>query len=209
MKKIFLLLIFVCFSASSQFIKLQNTKYFVVYDTLDIGPRYAKYVIDFNTYSVGYARKSITLDTRLKRKSQANAFDFAKNNVYDRGHLAPVIDFEYNIALLKEVNKYSNIAPQHENLNRGSWRNLERYIHDRYLLEQKNIIVWTGIIPGYRLLGKLKVPLFFWKMIEIDGVFYAWKFPNTQLLNQNFSFYETDPLALQQLIQNYGFENFY
>ena len=96
MKKIFLLLILVCFSASSQFIKLQNTKYFVVYDTLIISPRYAKYVIDFNTYSVGYARKSITLDTRLKRKSQANAFDFAKNNVYDRGHLAPVIDFEYN-----------------------------------------------------------------------------------------------------------------
>lgn len=209
MKKIFLLLILVCFSASSQLIKLENSSYTVIFDKQAFCPLYAFYEINFDNYDYHFKRSAITLDKRLHRSEQGNSFDYSKNKNFDRGHLVPVVDFDFDKNLLKEINIYTNIAPQDTRLNRGVWRDLENYIHNKYLFDKKKIKVWTGIIPGYRLLGKLKVPLFFWKMIEIDGVFYAWKFPNTQLLNQNFSFYETDPLALQQLIQNYGFENFY
>lgn len=44
----------------------------------------------------------------------------------DRGHLSPVIDFNEE-KILKEVNVYTNIAPQHYILNRGLWRDLEIY----------------------------------------------------------------------------------
>jgi DNA/RNA endonuclease G (NUC1) len=48
-----------------------------------------------------------------------------KNNVYDKGHLAPAATFSDNMENLKQTFSYLNSALQNQYLNRGEWRLLE------------------------------------------------------------------------------------
>ena len=45
--------------------------------------------------------------------------DDYKNNVWDKGHMAPAADFNCNKTMLKMTFSYLNCALQHEGLNRG------------------------------------------------------------------------------------------
>jgi endonuclease G len=46
---------------------------------------------------------------------------------YDRGHLAPDADFDYNYKVLLKVYTMANIAPQVSELNRKTWIKSEKY----------------------------------------------------------------------------------
>jgi len=48
-----------------------------------------------------------------------------KNNIYDKGHLAPAATFSDNMENLKQTFSYLNSALQNQYLNRGEWRLLE------------------------------------------------------------------------------------
>jgi endonuclease G, mitochondrial len=56
---------------------------------------------------------------------------------YDRGHMAPLASFD-GLDTWYEVNYYSNITPQMENLNRGPWVKLENA--ERELLKEYDAI---------------------------------------------------------------------
>ena len=44
---------------------------------------------------------------------------------YDRGHMAPAADMKWSQRAMEESFYMSNICPQHKNLNRGDWNDLE------------------------------------------------------------------------------------
>jgi DNA/RNA endonuclease G (NUC1) len=50
-----------------------------------------------------------------------------KDNVYDKGHMAPANTFACTEKWLKETFSYVNCALQHQGLNRGTWAALERF----------------------------------------------------------------------------------
>jgi len=49
------------------------------------------------------------------------------DNVWDRGHLAPAADFSCDKETIRKTFTYLNCALQHEGLNRGPWKELERF----------------------------------------------------------------------------------
>lgn len=48
-----------------------------------------------------------------------------KNNIYDKGHLAPAATFSDNMENLKQTFSYLNSVLQNQYLNRGEWKLLE------------------------------------------------------------------------------------
>ena len=50
-----------------------------------------------------------------------------KDNIWDKGHLAPASAFNCDRETLKKTFTYLNCVLQHEGLNRGPWKELERF----------------------------------------------------------------------------------
>ena len=62
---------------------------------------------------------------------------------YDRGHLAPSADFRWSKEALSESYYYSNISPQHADLNRESWADLEGLLRKYVLVNKVSLAVVT------------------------------------------------------------------
>jgi endonuclease G len=57
---------------------------------------------------------------------QAVTSEDYKNSGWDRGHLCPAGDNKWNRQAMKESFYLTNVCPQHHNLNRGDWNELEQ-----------------------------------------------------------------------------------
>jgi DNA/RNA endonuclease G (NUC1) len=64
-----------------------------------------------------------------------------KNNIYDKGHIAPAATFSDNMENLKQTFSYLNSALQDQYLNRGEWRLLEEQERKWDDLESLTVIV--------------------------------------------------------------------
>ena len=100
-----------------------------------------------------------------------------KANVYDKGHMAPAAAFNcFDKETLRETFNYLNCALQHESLNRGPWKELERFERDlSKVFEEVNVKVTVHFQnePEYAAGGAL-IPSGFTKVIWVDnrGIFY-------------------------------------
>ena len=87
---------------------------------------------------------------------------------YDRGHMAPAADMKWSSIAMKESFYFSNICPQHPELNRKKWKDLEDKIRD-WAIEDSAIIIICGPIVDKtpKVIGKNKVviPQQFFKAI--------------------------------------------
>lgn len=91
-----------------------------------------------------------------------------KNSGFDKGHLCPAGDMQFDIHAYNETFYTSNISPQDRSFNGGIWNRLEdkvRYWAERY----DDVFVVTGgvLSPSFKTIGKEKVavPEFFYKII--------------------------------------------
>jgi len=64
-----------------------------------------------------------------------------KNNIYDKGHIAPAATFSDNMENLKQTFSYLNSALQDQYLNRGEWRLLEEQERKWDDLESLTVVV--------------------------------------------------------------------
>lgn len=64
-------------------------------------------------------------DPALPSREAVTTHDY-KNNGWDRGHLCPAGDNKWDRKAMKESFYMTNICPQHHNLNRGDWNELEQ-----------------------------------------------------------------------------------
>ncbi len=91
---------------------------------------------------------------------------------YDRGHQAPLASFK-GTKYASQVNFMSNITPQHEDLNRGTWKELEGKVRD-LVMEYGTVWVMTG--PLYQTdMDELPnadddhvVPSGYWKVVAVQ-----------------------------------------
>ena len=65
-------------------------------------------------------------DPLVKGAIATNA-DYARSG-YDKGHMAPAADMKWSPDVMKESFYFSNMCPQHPQLNRRGWKNLEEKI---------------------------------------------------------------------------------
>lgn len=93
--------------------------------------------------------------------------DYARSG-YDKGHMAPAADMKWSPAAMKESFYFSNMCPQHPQLNRRGWKNLEEKIRDWAVADSAIIIICGPILEKQsKTIGKNKVavPKQFFKVI--------------------------------------------
>lgn len=93
--------------------------------------------------------------------------DYSRSG-YDRGHLAPAADFDYDRRALSESFFMTNISPQLPAFNRGGWKELEDQVR-KWATEYDSLYVVTGPLleQGLKKIGdnRVSVPKYFYKII--------------------------------------------
>lgn len=104
-----------------------------------------------------------------------------KDNIWDKGHLAPAAAFSCDKETLYKTFSYLNSALQHEGLNRGQWSRLEAFERDAANFFGKEVKVRVDVLFE----GKLEVlptgatvPSGFRKTITVGDVTRVFEFPN-------------------------------
>ena len=207
MKKYIIILFFYCFTSCGQVVLLDKTYYKIYFDTQAMLPKYTKEVLTLSAYTTTFQRKQVKADPLINRNLQGKHRDYRKDTLFDIGHLVPIIDNNFSQDAVNATNVFTNTAPQYFNLNRGVWRDLELFIKQLHYSTNQTVTVWSGIDYGYRNIGKLKIPTFFWKLILINGNYFAWQFPNKNPYNLNYNSYQIDPTVIRTKINSVGFEN--
>ena len=83
--------------------------------------------------------------------------DYARSG-YDKGHMAPAADMKWSPQAMKESFYFSNMCPQHPQLNRRGWKNLEEKIRDWAIADSAIIIICGPMITKQpKTIGKNKV----------------------------------------------------
>lgn len=95
-----------------------------------------------------------------------------KKTRYDKGHLCPAGDMEFDLDAYNETFFTSNISPQVRNFNNGVWNRLEQKVR-YWAVKYDGIYVITGGVlkPSLVTIGKEKVsvPEFFYKILLDDS----------------------------------------
>ena len=115
--------------------------------------------------------------------------DDYKNNIWDKGHLAPAADFNCTDSMLRGTFSYLNCALQHEGLNRGPWKELERFERNLakvYAFVSVTITCHFEDKPQNWLKTGALVPVGFTKTIWCDGEKFEFYFPNADVAGQDW-----------------------
>jgi endonuclease G len=128
----------------------------------------------------GFSRKGLNFkkDTQFTGITSDNA-DYYKN-VWDKGHIAPAADFNCTYEKLKATFNFLNCALQHEKLNRGPWKNLEKY--ERKLSEKHTVrvrVVMEFDDQSLLLASGALVPSYFVKILSFNNQVQVYRFPNS------------------------------
>ena len=117
--------------------------------------------------------KKFRLDPRVKKNQQAGEALYASNDL-DRGHMIRRLDPSWGSSdIAKQANRdsnfFPNIGPQHKDLNRRVWLDLEDHILSNTDEENAKVSVFVGCVfdeddPPHQDSG-IKVPMGFWKVV--------------------------------------------
>lgn len=137
---------------------VQKPAYTSYYSYLVKSPLYVVYYL----YKGGgdCSRKKLSFTKEFRSASNK---DYAKSG-YDRGHLANAEDFAFDCEMEKCTFSYYNCIPQHQRLNRGSWKTWETTI--RKESQRDRLKIYTGGIYGKQTIGSgVGVPKYCWKIV--------------------------------------------
>lgn len=117
------------------------------------------------------------------------------DNVYDKGHLAPAAAFNCDREMVRSTFSYLNCALQHEGLNRGPWKELERFERNlaKIYPEVSVLIIVNFDENPERVPGGAAIPTSFTKEITFGERTIKFLFPNQDVAGQdwfNFSIAE-------------------
>jgi endonuclease G len=145
----------------------------ICYDYEYKSARYVAYTLDgelVNKLPSIEERPRFYTEAEIPREYQIFYSDYT-NSGYDRGHLAPDADFDYNEEDLKVIYTLANIIPQDPNVNRYFWSKAE--YQERLVaatLGELNVI--NGVVfdenPTYIGENGIAVSKGFWKILYND-----------------------------------------
>lgn len=143
---------------------LTNLAYTVAYDTETRCPAWVAYDLEpGEVVKADRAPIQFRADPRVKESD--NAADYAGSG-YDRGHLAPAADFNFNRSALEETYYFTNIAPQAPIINRGEWADIEKEVRSLAASGTVHVVVYPEYMPDCITdrIGRVKVPWSFHKV---------------------------------------------
>lgn len=129
--------------------------------------------------------------------TSAHPSDYYKSG-YDWGYLCPAADNRWSAQAMEESFYMSNMSPQHPDLNRKIWAELEKKVRD-WAVENEKVYVVTGPIlaDGFKhKIGKneVSVPNYYYKVVadltgdEIKGVGFIFSNGENNGELKNFAF---------------------
>lgn len=160
--------------------------YKVIYSEVKQQPLMVEYEV--LCYESKYSRKGLDFRS-YKGVVTSNNQDY-KNNVWDKGHIAPAADFNCDEEDLKTTFSYLNCSLQHEGLNRGPWKDLEKY--ERVLLKKYGKVtvkVTVNFEGGVMLPYGAELPTSFTKIITTSNDTLEYRFPNENLKGLDYSIF--------------------
>jgi DNA/RNA endonuclease G (NUC1) len=92
-------------------------------------------------------------------------------------HLAPAADFNCSYEKLRQTFTYLNCALQHEKLNRGPWKSLEKYERKPAEMHTVQVKVVLEFAENWLPTGVL-VPSYFIKILSYNNRVEVYRFPN-------------------------------
>lgn len=105
-----------------------NVGFTVAYDTNWRNPSWVSYDLEpCEVIRMKRVPHDFKPDPRIK-ETDVRGFFKAHGHVYDRGHLAPAADFNWNTNALNATYYFSNISPMTRKLNRGKWLDAENEV---------------------------------------------------------------------------------
>lgn len=168
-----LILYFTLTQTYLQFLSLSS--YTVIYSEYRQQPLLVQYKVECREQE--YSRPHFdfyTVDS-IKTSSQE---DYV-NNIWDRGHMFPVLHSMCDSVKMKESFWYGNCALQHQSLNRGLWRVLEGYEQSLSKTYDVKVIIEVEFKEERRVKGGASIPSGFYKTLYLDGKeFKKYYFPN-------------------------------
>ena len=140
-----------------------NAAYTAAFDTVTRCPAWVAYDLEPGEVVVtNRAAIPFRADPRIPESDVAA--DYAGSG-YDRGHMAPAADFNFDRIALGETYLYTNICPQWPGMNRGRWAEIEAEV--RRLSASGNVHVMTWPEYDERItnrIGRVRVPARFVKV---------------------------------------------
>jgi len=109
------------------------------------GPRFVVFKMDPRALVFDYKkelklinRPRPTVDQQLPERQQMQKRQLLKIKLpFQRGHNIALSDF-FSVHVIAKCNVYSNISPQHKDLNCGKWEELEILLPD--------LLIWNEVI---------------------------------------------------------------
>lgn len=146
---------------------IRHTGYTVSYNKNWKLPNWVAYELTRQeTYGTEKRSNRFTPDPLVKGTIATNA-DYARSG-YDKGHMAPAADMKWSSKAMSESFYFSNMCPQHPQLNRRAWKELEEQIRDWAVADSAIIIICGPIVnqPAQKI-GKnqVYVPEKFFKVV--------------------------------------------
>ena len=196
MKRIPFLILFLSVQLLSAQQLIHRSIFDVCYSESKQQPLWLEYETECNER--GFSRKGLNFkkDTQFTGITSDNA-DYYKN-VWDKGHLAPAADFNCDYEKLRATFSYLNCALQHEKLNRGAWKYLEKYERKLSKEFKVNVRIELEFDANSLLLetGAL-VPSYFIKILSYNDIVRVFRFPNNiSTYKQLWQDYEVQSYAI-------------
>jgi len=119
--------------------------------------------------------------------------DDYRNNVWDKGHLAPAAAFSCDRETIKKTFTYLNSALQHQSLNRGIWNRLETFERDLANFFEVSVKIEVLFEGNVQVLPTgATVPSGFIKTIQFADQTVSFKFPNADTSGTDWIDYRTN-----------------
>ena len=147
---------------------IQHTYFTLSYSEPHEQAEWVAYELTPHEVSVNVEREGNFRKDPLVTTGSATLEDYRRSG-FDRGHLAPVGDLNFNQEAMEESFYLSNISPQRRAFNGGIWSSLENRVRS-WAAEKDGIFVVTGPVlggPVEESIGpeQVTVPKYFYKVL--------------------------------------------
>jgi len=157
---------------------ITNIAYTAAFDTSNRCPAWVDYEITPEEV-VHTRRMPIPFHTEPSLPEHSDNLDDYFHSGYDRGHLAPAADFNYDTNALMQTYSFANICPMSKELNRGPWKDLEAHVRD--LAEASNtvrVITFPIYLGEPRFIKRVRIPDGFAKVLILTNTIEVYTMPN-------------------------------
>lgn len=123
--------------------KIEHKAYILSFNSAFGQPSWVYYLLTSQHAEGSLKRKdSFKADPMVDKASRVTPADY-RNSGYDKGHLAPNADMNWDGEVQKECFYMSNMSPQTHAFNAGLWKSLEELVR-QWAMEYDSLYIVTG-----------------------------------------------------------------